>query len=186
MPVRVLPEVREQIARLVYEKADAHRYLEKSRVENGMFMNNLVNDPNVGGRLLEYMAGDRVKTYIKDSILNRYSKDRRELPRNVNKMVWPDTNEDVHEIEYNSKDNVSLHRTANGEYTVIARVNPLKWETGLRRLLLFTAACPGLQGASVRVQLVLLIFEAGSAINGAEKELIQNALGRVNVLCIWG
>ena len=37
-------------------------------------MDQLVDDPEVGRILVEYMAKERVRTYIKDGILNAYAK----------------------------------------------------------------------------------------------------------------
>jgi hypothetical protein len=37
-------------------------------------MNSLVDSPEIGGRLREYMTGEEVRTYIKDTLLNAYAK----------------------------------------------------------------------------------------------------------------
>ena len=53
---------------------DERNYLGQSRKENGKLMAELVSMPEIGGVLSEYMAKSAIKTYIKDAIINAYSK----------------------------------------------------------------------------------------------------------------
>ena len=76
MANRLPPQVRTKITKLVYEKADEFGYMECDRVQNSQFMDILVEDREVGGVLQQYMQKERVRTYIKDTILNRYTKDQ--------------------------------------------------------------------------------------------------------------
>ena len=112
MSARIPQGPRKEIFAYVYEKADEHRYLEKSRPENTLFMENLGRDPKVGGRLESYMEATKVKTYIKDTILNKYAKDRKILPRSMEELLGPIYGELV-EIDYQQQDNVSLHKIVN-------------------------------------------------------------------------
>ena len=60
----------------IIKKADEFGYLTRSHIENGTFMDNLVNDPDVGGILKEYMPKESIRTYIKDGVLNAYTKSK--------------------------------------------------------------------------------------------------------------
>jgi hypothetical protein len=51
--------------------------MNKSRVDNGEFMENLMGHREVGVVLSQYMAKGAIKTYIKDAVLNRYMKDKK-------------------------------------------------------------------------------------------------------------
>ncbi len=68
LPSRVQKRIREAVC----QKADQHSYASQDRVKNGQFMDDLVDDPEIGGVLREYMNEARVRTYIKDGILNAY------------------------------------------------------------------------------------------------------------------
>ncbi len=192
MSKRIPPGPRKEIFAYVYTKADEHRYLEKSRPENTQFMDNLGNDPEVGGRLEGYIGSARVKTYIKDTILNRYSKERKVVPRSVEKLLYPIYGELV-EVDYRQQDNVSLHRVKNsGKLVVVCRASTLKWETGLRKLIQYVAAMPDADTSPSLFpvhtgppDLVLIILEYGSPINDSDKHLIEKGLKMVNVLCLW-
>ena len=73
----IIPEkVAKTVKQTVYLEADKVNYLSRSRTENGIFLAQLVSMPTVGGKLSQYMRKDAIRTYIKDAILNRYSKDK--------------------------------------------------------------------------------------------------------------
>lgn len=55
MANRLPQQVREKIICIVYRKADEFAYMECDRVKNGQFMDILVEDPDVGGVLRQYM-----------------------------------------------------------------------------------------------------------------------------------
>ncbi|EFB9761459.1 hypothetical protein FA678_23300, partial [Escherichia coli] len=69
-------KIAKSIKQTVYNEADKVNYLSRTRTENGNFLAQLVSMPSVGGKLSQYMRKDAVRTYIKDAILNRYSKDK--------------------------------------------------------------------------------------------------------------
>ena len=87
MSVRMPQEVRTEIRELVYQRLDAVNYLAQGRVENGRFMEQLARDPMVGARIAEYTGKERVKTYIKDAVINRYAKERTKPPSDLSKTV---------------------------------------------------------------------------------------------------
>ncbi len=193
MSTRIPSNPRKEIFAHVYAKADEHLYLEKSRPENAQFMENLRRDPKVGGRLENYMDPTKVKTYIKDTILNKYAKDRKVLPRSVEELLYPIYGELV-EIDYRKQDHVSLHRMENHSRRVaVSRASDLKWETGLRKLIQYVAAMPLASSISSlfpvstdNPELVLIIFEYGGPMNDSDKHLIEKGLALINVKCLWG
>ena len=66
--------IQRKIKRAVFKKADEFGYRECGRIESGRFLDQLVDDPEVGHVLVEYMAKEKVRTYIKDGVLNAYAK----------------------------------------------------------------------------------------------------------------
>ena len=66
--------IQAKVKRAVYKKADEFGYMECGRIESGRFLDTLVDDPEVGKVIIEYMPKERVRTYIKDGVLNAYTK----------------------------------------------------------------------------------------------------------------
>lgn len=184
--VQGLPDkVRDQVFEVVYKMADEHKYLAKGRVENGTFMNQLVKHPQVGEQLAEYMAKGHIKTYIKDTILNRYAKVRRSLPQDVDEILSQHYPTKIHEIEYVQADHLSLHRTNQNKYLVVARVNYLKWETAIRKIALYVASKSDSQLNELDLDLVTIIFEQGCPVNTADRDLVSRGLKLLGIKTIW-
>ena len=183
----LVPEnVRKGIFDYVYLKADAHHYLTKGRVENGVFMETLGKDPEVGGKLKNYLPEEDIKTYIKDAILNRYAKDKTAPPRDINDRLIPIYGEPIFELDYVKSTQVSLHRSNSDTYIVIVRTKYIKWETGLRKLALYVASKPKLTALSEsNLDLVLIISEPQGSVNGADKNLVEKGLLLLNIKCLW-
>lgn len=180
-----IPEtVREEVHKYVTGLADAHNYLDKNRPENAAFIRQLLNDPAVGGRLREYMPSEGVKTYIKDGILNKYSKKQRPLPRHVDDVLCALYTVVPLEIHYSKRANTSLHVREDGGLVVVTRTTT-RWETGLRRILLYVASNPRRMQTGIP-DLVLVLFQYGNPVNGGDRQLIERALKLVDVKCCWG
>lgn len=186
MSKKVPENIRSAVWELVYQKADEHRYLEKDRRANGQFMENLEKDQQVGGRLLDFMSKSDVKRYIKDAIINRYSKERRALPKDIDKYLAPALGNNIVQIEYIAKDQISLHRLDRGALVAVARTTYVKWETGLKKILLYLAGCPGLNRKDgEKVEMALVIFHPGAPINSGEKATVAKALEFAKIKCFW-
>lgn len=187
MSNRVPENIRAKIADLVFQKADEHRYLEKDRPANGQFMDNLIADPEIGVKLQEFMAKGAVKTYIKDGILNRYSKVRRALPKDIEKYLIPAFGNSQDEVDYVSRDHISLHRMDHGGLVVVGRTTYIKWETGLRKVLLYIACAPGLPpNDGTKFEKSLIIFHRGIPVNSGDKAAVSKAIELANMKCVWG
>jgi len=77
--LRIPDAVRNSVIQKVFQIADAEGYMTNNRVESTRFIDRLVVKPEVGEVLLGFMEEKKVRTYIKDGILNQYTK----LKRNV-------------------------------------------------------------------------------------------------------
>ena len=55
--------IQAKVKRAVYKKADEFGYMECGRIESGRFLDTLVDDPEVGKVIIEYMPKERVRTY---------------------------------------------------------------------------------------------------------------------------
>ena len=127
----------------VTKRADAFGYAGRTRVENGAFMDDLIRDSEIGGVLSEYMPKGNIRTYIKDGILNRYTKI-------LNKEIQEKyTAEDIVKAIYNqecptidSKGKVCLCCHDGKDLYVISSGTVLKWETALRKGLEYISMLP--------------------------------------------
>lgn len=181
-----LPDkIRDEVFETVYKMADEHKYIAKGRVENGLFMNQLVRHPEVGGKLADFMNKGHIKTYIKDTILNRYAKVRKALPQDVVPMLSNTYLTKIHEIEYVQKDHLSFHRTDNNKYLIVARVNYLKWETAIRKIALYAASKTTAQFEKLDLDLVIIVFEQGCPVNKGDRELVSKGLEILGIKTIW-
>ena len=175
-------KVRERVHAQVFKLADEFGYLSKSRTENAKFMVALV-DSAIGRELAQFMPKAEVKTYLKDAVLNRYAKDRRKLPTNVDAYLTPLFPTQKH-LVYEKPMSCSLHKCSNSEFLAVARVGVVKYETGLRKLLEFAAKKSAFTGTAT-VHLVLVVCCHGQHLNEGDKELMAKSLKVARVKTIW-
>lgn len=173
---------RKAIFDYVYQRADEHRYLAKDKNANGIFMSQLAADPNVGGKLGDFINKAEIHKYIKDTILNQYSKLRRRLPKDIKQILARQYVGQIHDITYVKKDHLSLHRI-DDKYLVVARANYLKWETAIRKLSLYVAGSINVEPK--KVEMLAIIFEQGVPVNQADKDLVTDALRLLGIKTIW-
>lgn len=186
MANRLPQQVREKLIRIVYKKADEFGYMECDRVTSGQFMDMLVDDQEVGGVIRQYIQKERVRTYIKDTILNRYTKDA------TSKMLSSKTPEQTIEEEYGEAADViqkikgsaydcHVLRSEYGNIYIVSEGTFLKWETALRKGLEVIANEPNLTIEGRVPSLCLKLSLAGQALTEADKKLIRTALAAAGV-----
>lgn len=179
-----------RIKKAVYEKADAFGYMTASRIESGEFMDQLVEDPEIGGVLKEYMSKERIRTYIKDGILNAYTKAKNNQalasvnPRQTVKSLF---NYDTF-IIYSGKGKekgVFVLRALEGCIFVVSSGTTLKWETALRKALDLIAQKPTLIIDGKKPFICLQLSELSQGLTDADRVHIQTALGCIGVKAIF-
>ena len=182
---------REKVFEATYKKADDFGYMESDRVQSGQFIDSLVDDLNVGKILIEYMPKEKVRTYIKDTILNRYTK----LVNN--KALAAVTSEETIKNVFGenaavidrviSKGNVlSVLRAADtGHIYVVSSGTTLKWETALRKALEIIASKPTLTINEQVPSICLKLSAANQTLTAADKAAIRAALNAVGVKAVF-
>lgn len=180
---RTLPEdVREVIRQLVYELADQANYLAQGRIENGQFMNQLVNDPQVGGVLREYMPAGEVKTYIKDAVLNRYAKEKRADAQDGYSTEALIAESFGASVQIEEKGRVTLCKSTErmASYCVVGNGTSDKWETALRHALIYVTNLPeDTQKQDIRI--ALRCTSPRGKLSMSDKDHIRGALNRIGV-----
>lgn len=161
MSKKIPDDVAKKIKELVFQEADRINYLARTRTDNGTFLDQLVSMQEVGGRLSQYMQKAEVRTYIKDAILNRYSKDKtqEERPQDLKSLIQKHLGFDAYFVECDSKNQITLFKApVNCCFVVIADGTLLKWETALRKALLYIASKPFVDHQNVEIKIVLTLF----------------------------
>jgi len=188
MSVNIPDPLRQTIFDAAFRELDAFQYLTKTRTENAALLDRMVDHPDIGVKLRGHIPNERVRTYIKDTIINRYAKVRTELPQDIDKYLKEICADDFYKIDYLARDNVSLHRTSKNSYYAVARSKRghTSWPIALRNLLFYLARLPECppKGCTELVK-VLIIFCHGVSMNSGDKEIVDNALSHADVFCIW-
>ena len=174
------------VKKVIYKKADEFNYASRSRTDCGRFMDDLVIDDEVGGVLKNYMAKEKVRTYIKDGVLNAYTK---ELTKKVLKATSPtDTIKLFYDIDSSviqkgkGKDvGLTVSRSADGRIFVISGGTILKWETALRKALELIAKERGLTVDNNTPSVCLHLAVIGQDLTDADKQHINTALAAISV-----
>jgi hypothetical protein len=169
-----------------FELLDEWRYLNRSRAENGKFMDQLVAHRDVGKKLQDFIDTAATRKYIKDVIVNKYAKKKRVMPREIETVLKSVTNDDLEEIDWVEDDHLSLHRTNQGALVVTARTTFVKWETGLRKILLYVNLKPVLRDPAQNVIKVLAVFEHSSDVNETDRTELRSALDMIGIRVVWG
>lgn len=184
-------ETFKEILHEVYAKADKFGYAKCDRVQSGQFMDSLVTDSNVGLRLEEFMPKEKVRTYIKDTILNRYTKQANIKALDLitsEETIIECFNEDAKVIDnVVSKGNVLsiLRASATSHIFVVSSGTTLKWETALRRALELIASKPNLTINGKVPFICLKLSCANGTLTDADKMAIQFSLGVVGVKALF-
>ena len=182
LPANVLAEIKLTVAKL----ADAYRYLERTQIENTAFLTKLTQQSDVGVRLQEFMPAHTVRQYIKDAILKKYAKAKRRPPEGISYLAEGLCAKPSHLIETAEEGIVSLFRCEDGECVVVARISYKKWETGLRRSLMYVARNTALRSLpSQKLRFGLLILLHGAHVNAADRQVLEKAFDLISVSYKW-
>lgn len=182
--------VQAKIRRAVYRKADEFGYMECGRIESGKFIDTLVEDPEVGRILIEYLPKERVRTYIKDGVLNAYAKN---LTKKALATTTPETTisdvfcETAFVIQKGKgkQSGLFILRSESGSIYVVSGGTVLKWETALRKALDVIANEPNLTIEGRFPLICLKLSLEGQALTEADKKHIITALGAVGVRAVF-
>jgi hypothetical protein len=133
---KINKETAEELKKTIFRKADEFGFTSRSRSENGRFMDELVEDPKIGGILSNYIQKQKIRTYIKDGILNQYTKLRKK------QILSQDKSETIINTLYNEivsliqrENDVYVYRSENNKIFILSEGTELKWETALRKAL---------------------------------------------------
>jgi hypothetical protein len=174
----------------VYTKANEFGYSTRSRTENHQFLDSLVEAPEIGGVLCDFMAKEKVRTYIKDGILNAYAKQFTKnaldevSPTDAIQQIYGVSSSIIHQCT--GKDaRVSVSRSKEGQIFVVSGGTILKWETALRKALELIAKMPGLSVDGKTPEICLHLVAINNSLTVADKNHITTALAAVGIKAIF-
>jgi len=182
---KVPDDVAKEIKERIYELANECNYLALGRTDSGKFMTQLVTLDDVGGCLASYMKKAEIRTYIKDAVLNRYSKDRTEEER-------PDSFEPIIqdilgfavEKEVDLPNSNQLYKQSdfhpNKNYVIVSEGTLLKWETALRKALLSIGSMPISKNEGVSITVLLSLFAQYQRITASDRQHLYDSLSFCN------
>lgn len=182
MAIKLPSDVRKAIKKLVFERADKFGYGSRSRTENGAFINSLVEDPEIGGRLKQYMREETVRTYIKDGVLNAYAKAevKKKLSNiNIETVIRNVYNTEAREV--GKLEQTYIMRNDANDVFLIHTGTYLKWETALRKLLEFVASPNTMIAQAKSVNLCLLLTVSNGELTFADQSHLEKALDYIGV-----
>ncbi|MGG1660907.1 hypothetical protein [Brevibacillus sp. NRS-1366] len=178
--MRIPDTIRDEILERIFQLADREGYLTNNRVNNANFMERLLSNPEVGGMLEAFMPKEKVRVYIKDSMLNRYAKDRRSVTEEKLLETLTGTfQESVLLIE--TKNDVSLFKMSSGSHIVTTVGSYVKWETALRKILLYIGKNRCLRDGEFSLKKMIVISTGGVPIPTGEEDVLKRALSEVGV-----
>jgi hypothetical protein len=182
MPKDIVQELRH----IVFREADDFNYCGRDRVENGAFIRRLVADPRVGGVISKYYPRDHIKTYIKDGILNAYSKAKaaEKRPANVLPQLESELGRKLQKIDEESSVTL-LSSLGAREMYVVSEGTYIKWETALRKALLYMAGKPFMEESPDGVRIILVLSTAGKMIPTSDLSHLQRSLMIVGATAIY-
>lgn len=172
----------------VYLKADEFEYLKRSRTDNGKFIDSLVSAPEVGVVLANFMSKSEIRTYIKDAILNRYSKDKtiESRPNNLIEVIYNKLGIKTILLEKDSRSGIELYKCedySQDVYVVVVDGTYMKWETALKKALMYAPRIKIVQaGLGAKVKIILSVFAQGKSISRTEISYINTALQDYEIL----
>lgn len=179
-------ERREKIISAIYQKANDIDYSTCSRRQSGVFLDQLVEDPEIGGVLNEYYSKERIRTYIKDAVLNAYMKNLKAQvltlysPEDVVSRIYGCATS-VIQKQGGDGNSVTVLRSETGAFYIVSKGTVLKWETALRKALELVAREPGLTINGNTPKIILVLASIRCMLTEADKEYIFSALRAINV-----
>jgi hypothetical protein len=148
---------------------------------------------DIGVVLARYMPRESVRTYIKDAILNRYSKDKHKdaKPTNLRAVIKNAFDVDTADIGDTGTTDIALWKSVDkklpDQFVVVADGTYLKWETALRKALLYPVGKPFASRTNNKIFILLILFARKKRVTDADKKHLQKALGVCNAVAhIYG
>ncbi len=183
---RGIPEkISKEIKAKVFLEADRINYLARNTSDNNAFINNLVAMPEVGGRLSQFINKMELRTYIKDAILHRYSeqKAKENRPNKIEPIINELMGITAELLETDLKNQINIFKSLNdGRFIVVTDGTILKWETALRKALLYITSKPLSDQKEMKISIILTLFARRQKVSPSDMRHLEKALSLCNAV----
>jgi hypothetical protein len=177
---RLKPSIKEEIKVHVKNRAEQFNYRLKSNVENSQFIESLVRDKDIGVRLSQFMPKEKIRVYIKDAILKRISKEWMDesRPEDEYSILQKHFGMNFHlfDEEKGVKVYISESKENERKYVITAIGTYLKWESALRKAILYPTGKPFAEEPGVQIHIIILLNLCDKKIPNSEKDLLYRSL----------
>lgn len=183
MSRKIPPAIKKEIYKDFVSQAVSVGYGNINRAESNKFIDDLMNDPLIGGKIGGYLKKDKVRTYIKDSLLNHYTKQLNAIPQDVFEHIKEVFGQNAAEISYEKANRVSFHKFEDqpNQFLVVARGTFIKWETAVRKALNYIICLPIDNLNNSNIKILLVIRADSKTITNPDKEALKRALDIIDV-----
>ena len=182
---RIPKNIADSVKKTAFELCNKFNYSRRSRAENNAFITNLVNNPQVGGILQQYVPQDKIRTYIKDAVLHQYS---RRLAKNlidkidIGEILSRKFKTQLTKVGRSSNNSYIFKQNGSQKQYYIAKIGTLvKWETALRKALEYRSTNKMLSDVSANVNICLILLANGGTLTKGDKQQIETVLNYINV-----
>ena len=176
IPDKIMLDVREHVFRIL----DENEYMSQRRTKSGEIIDKLVEHPDIGKKIAEYYGKEKVRTYIKDAIINRYTKEKTKAPDDWRPFIKELYHEDTDLV--GCVKGVRLFRSESNNIYIMSHGRLLKWESALRKLLEYRAShSKAIEGFDAAPKCSLLLTNGGNVQTESDEKLLETALGTIGV-----
>lgn len=167
-----------------FELCDEQDYCARSRPDNANFITSLVQHPEIGGVVSQYTEPENVRTYIKDAILNAYSKQYRQ--KKMAGFPVLERLETMWGVSLIKRAENVYQSTDNPSRTIIVHSGTCqKWESVLRRSLDYIVANDHIQKLFPKPEICLVLLVLNDDMTQADRAHIEQAIAYIGARVIF-
>ena len=172
MPNKLPENVAKQVKVAAFRICDELDYCSRSRPDNAKLITQLVNHHDVGMIIQKFVKQDEVRTYIKDSILNKYAKEH--VKAILHKAQIQDLLQKKYSLKLNKiTDTIFATKGSPIRYIVAQIGTYLKWESALRKALEESINFKERCSASNSPEICLILAVFGNFTQGDREHLVR-------------
>lgn len=184
IPTKIAKELRNR----VFELCDKFDYCARGRSDSAKFMNDLAANPQVGGVISNFTTSEKVRTYIKDALLNAYSKKHvrdKEKSINLQATLSKFYKKELKQVLEKGKLSVWKDEEDSESIYIVHFGTLVKWETALRKALEYIASTDHIRKMNLRPKICLALIIQIDDLTDGDKGLIKTALDLIDVSVIF-
>lgn len=167
-------DIKEKVTRKIHKLADRHQWSRLSINARRKLYEEWTNDPEIGGALSQIIDANRVRVYLKDTVMKNYARTRRpELANLLNTLSIP-----CGSVTKKYSKPSALLCDGSSLYTLTVAK---EWKTSL--MSAFERASE--EGDMVRNTVFISEHTVGRFVDASYRALIEAAARRLDIEVVW-